>query len=582
MSKRNLAVTVGAPIVIIALLVLGVWFFNRPASDGTLVYTWDEAAGGYSVSADRSVFGEELVIPASYDGKPVVAIENRAFEGCRGFKRVVIPETVKRVNYAAFKDCVDLEEVVWPSSELESLGNAAFSGCDSLKSIELPRGIMVVSNSLFFGCDALLDVVIPEGVLTVSDSAFARCPSIKSVSVPASLRRIRDSAFYKCMGLESLDFAEGSRLEAIDKNAFWGCEALKTVVFPEKLKTVGTAAFAYCGALEFVSFTGSDLTKIGASAFYHCDALDGVEIADIGNWCGVNFVGDDYSNPIYLGQKVYRGGELILRLEIPQGVERISARAFKNATRIVSVTLPDTLDNREGAIGDEAFLYCYKLVEIHNFSDLQLPTDTANYKKLGYITAYVSGNSGEKIGNVQYWSEEYPENGNFPYGKPGAIYEEKDAFKTDENGKRLYDTGIYRNGDYLFYKSELYGRYLIGYIGDESEISLPEIDGTYGIFTGAFFGQKGIAKVIVPDCVDEIGHYAFYSCLDLENIYIPMKVTSFGERLFGKCDALVIDLEAEKRNVGWKPNWADPTDKEIITVNYGKKKAELDWINQMP
>ncbi len=571
------------PLVIVALLALGFWFFTRSVSEGGLVYTWDEAAGGYSVSADGSVFGEELVIPASYDGKPVVAIESRGFEGCRGFKRVVIPATVRRVNYGAFKDCVDLEEVVWATNQAESVGNEAFSGCESLERFELPNGIKVVPNSLFYGCDALAEVVIPEGVLTVSDSAFARCLSLKSVSVPASLRRIRDSAFYKCTSLESLDFAEGSGLEAIDKNAFWGCEALETVEFPKMLSTVGTAAFANCGALEFVSFTGSSLTKIGASAFLGCDALDGVEIADIANWCGVNFVGDDYANPIYLGQKVYHGGELVLRLEIPQGVERISARAFKNATRIVSVTLPDTFDYRDGAIGTEAFLYCYKLVEIHNFSKLQLPTDTSNPDRIGYITSYVSGNAGQKVGKVWYWDEEYPESDvDFPYGEHGAIYSEEVAFGKDDDGVRRYDTGIYRDGDYLFYKSDAYGRYLLGYIGDESEIELPEIDGGYGIFTGAFFGQRGITKLVVPECVKEIGHFVFYSCRDLKNVYIPASVISFGERLFGKCDGLVIDLEAGEHNVGWKANWADPTDKEIITVNYSKKKSELDWISQMP
>lgn len=566
MKKFRLTVTLLAAAALLLGAVFAVCSCGERESDGTFVYTLNDDGESYTVAADVSTFGDELTIPSSYKGKPVVAIANRGFEACRGFETVNVPASIKRVGYEAFKGCADLANVVW-ESDVDVIGNSAFRDCDNLISMDLPKGIDIISNSMFYNCDKLESVTVPNGVLTVVDNAFGRCISLEEIKLPDTVKKIGDAAFYNCVSLEEVRFGDSSALKEIGREAFYGCVSLEEFDFYDKFERIGESAFAYCKSLRFVSFFGSALREIGPSAFIACDSLDGVEIADIANWCGVRFLGNDYSNPIYVGQRIFKNGELVLRLEIPYGVETISPRAFKNATRIVSVTLPSTFNYKIGAVGEDAFRYCYKLAEVHNYSTMQISPAADKLAQFGYIAAYMRGDA------FNYPEGSFPSSGEeYHYGESGRVYS-KDEYKNH----RTYIYTYGENDEFVFYKNgQLH--YLLEYIGEDSEIVLPDFGEKYGIFTGAFFGQRGVSKIVVPDCVNEIWHFAFYSCKDLDNIYIPESVTSFGERLFGKCDGLVIDLEADKHKLGWQATWADPTEDEVITPVHGQKKEDLPWV----
>ena len=48
--------------------------------------------------------------------------------------------------------------------KMQSIGNGAFSCCDSLSSIEIPDSITSIGNGAFFGCDALDLDCIPKNL----------------------------------------------------------------------------------------------------------------------------------------------------------------------------------------------------------------------------------------------------------------------------------------------------------------------------------------------------------------------------------------------------------------------------------
>ncbi len=67
-----------------------------------------------------------VLIPAS-----VKKIDEAAFMGCESLKSVVIPDSVKEIGHYAFKACKRLESIVIPDS-VEKIGVFAFAGCNNL------------------------------------------------------------------------------------------------------------------------------------------------------------------------------------------------------------------------------------------------------------------------------------------------------------------------------------------------------------------------------------------------------------------------------------------------------------------
>ena len=65
------------------------------------------------VGCDKSASGE-LVIPSSYEGKPVTAIGNRAFLNCRSLTNVTIGNSVTNIGESAFNSCWNLTSVTIP------------------------------------------------------------------------------------------------------------------------------------------------------------------------------------------------------------------------------------------------------------------------------------------------------------------------------------------------------------------------------------------------------------------------------------------------------------------------------------
>ena len=50
--------------------------------------------------------------------------------------------------------------------------------------------------------------------------------------------------------------------------------------------------------------------------------------------------------------------------------------------------------------------------------------------------------------------------------------------------------------------------------------------------------DKNIAKVVIPDCVTQLGSKAFFACPQLEEVYLPASLEDTGYLAFGKCESL--------------------------------------------
>ncbi|MDR2728735.1 MAG: leucine-rich repeat domain-containing protein, partial [Chitinispirillales bacterium] len=147
------------------------------------------------------------------DGETEVATQ--AFMSHTYIKKIIIPASITHIKFEAFTGCGNLEEVVFAeSSQLESIGTAAF-----------------------YGCVRLITINLPSALTTIGSHAFEKCPLGDSVIVPASINNAGKFAFFGCrvtfpdgfgeafetrlLGGETLEFG-GLIWDVVDERSYKG------------------------------------------------------------------------------------------------------------------------------------------------------------------------------------------------------------------------------------------------------------------------------------------------------------------------------------------------------------------------
>lgn len=120
-------------------------------------------------------------------------------------------------------------------------------------------------------------------------------------------------------------------------------------------------AFEYNKNITSVSIP-KHVTSIGANAFGYCDKLTKVYIEDMKSWCGIKF-SHGAQNPLYWkNAALYLNNELVVHLEIPEGVTELSDYHFTCCSSIKKVSLPSTIEKLGTYTFDECYLtdvFCY-------------------------------------------------------------------------------------------------------------------------------------------------------------------------------------------------------------------------------
>lgn len=103
------------------------------------------------------IIAEELTVPDGVtiiDGKAFTAVLDIMLPPHDILKKVVLPDSVKRIGDDAFNGAVSLQQVVLPNG-LEAIGDFAFSGCTMLRDIYLPESLTSLGELLFYNCSNL-------------------------------------------------------------------------------------------------------------------------------------------------------------------------------------------------------------------------------------------------------------------------------------------------------------------------------------------------------------------------------------------------------------------------------------------
>ena len=165
----------------------------------------------------------EIVIPSS-----VTSIGDHAFFGCDSLSEIVIPSSVTSIGDYAFSGCSSLKYISIPKSVIGLNGNpfVKWKGkleClspnfvyeddilfnkdksriisfrnQNIESYVIPSSVTSIGDWAFSYCDSLSEIVIPSSVTSIGDWAFSFCSSLSEIVIPSSVTSIGDWAFYNC------------------------------------------------------------------------------------------------------------------------------------------------------------------------------------------------------------------------------------------------------------------------------------------------------------------------------------------------------------------------------------------------
>ena len=168
---------------------------------------------------------------------------------------------------------------------ITSIGNDAFSDCESLVSAELAEGITSIGDGAFTGCYDLEKINIPNSVTSIGYDAFDSCWTLPSLELPSGLSKLESSAV-SFTAIKELTVPHGVKVvdsylvayndnlttvtleegvEEIWHRAFWGCEKLNNITIPRSVKKIEGEAFLECTSLK--SVTISKNCNVASDAF---------------------------------------------------------------------------------------------------------------------------------------------------------------------------------------------------------------------------------------------------------------------------------------------------------------------------
>ena len=260
-QKRTILIT-----GIIAIILFLTFWIGKDISFET-TWRYEKYNDGYRLISYTQAFNDnktEIVIPDKYEGKNVIAIDDKAFYKNKKIKSVVIPDTVTEMGASVFKECSKLEKIEFGKNIL-TIGGECFKDCKSLKEAILPEGITEIRGEAFMGCSSLETVVLPIKITEIKGNTFENCSSLVGIEIPNGVTRIAAHAFYGCSSLSYVFVPD--TVNEIGSSAFRKCDSLQVIELPQNV-SVNERAFKESPTdIKTKQFTDKQMEEIKNEAY---------------------------------------------------------------------------------------------------------------------------------------------------------------------------------------------------------------------------------------------------------------------------------------------------------------------------
>ena len=296
------------------------WGFSKnKIPTGELEFNLVEGSYGdyYIVSGIGSVTNKTVIIPQTYNGLPVTAIEYNSFSNL-GIETIVIPEGIT------------------------SIGSYAFSGT-KISSLHLPSTLITIQSSAIWSCDNLTSITVAAGNEEYHASGNCLIDTRSQILVA---------------GIANSVIPTDGSVKIIGTQAFYSNNRIEEFTIPDSINQIFSSAFGYCKNLKVVNI-GSGLRLVNGEAFENCESLASFNVSLNNPYLrgeGANLINKQEN-------KLIRGDDIN---NIPDGITDIGYGAFSNRN-FTEITIPEGIT----FIDTYAFSDCYYLNKVHLPSTLE-------------------------------------------------------------------------------------------------------------------------------------------------------------------------------------------------------------------